>query len=254
MKVRLPEETSVRPNVIVLTSGLTGSSVLTGLIARANYWTGAATHKKEYDTHENVRLIQLNKQLMHEAEYSGRYEYEFQQDVLDRIASLDPALNGAPYREFLQECAGQQPWIWKDPRLWLTKGYWNRLIDWKQCKVIVLTRNPRRSWVSMTLRRGIQSYAEVKQYESAIERSSLQFVNANKIDALRITFDELVIEPERSLDRLNGFLGTQLTLEDLKAVYHGELYRAPRGSLWDFLTAVLIYAKNRCEETLLRNR
>ena len=30
----------LNPNVIILTSGISGSSVLTGLISRAGYWTG----------------------------------------------------------------------------------------------------------------------------------------------------------------------------------------------------------------------
>src|SRR5690242_9748399 len=58
-------------NVIILTSGLTGSSVLTGLIARAGYWTGSQTFKKEYDTFENVELIRLNRDLFAAAGYSG---------------------------------------------------------------------------------------------------------------------------------------------------------------------------------------
>ena len=52
-----------RRNVIILTSGLTGSSVLTGLISRVGYWNGDQTHKKEYDTCENSELISLNLSL-----------------------------------------------------------------------------------------------------------------------------------------------------------------------------------------------
>lgn len=242
-----PKQETMKPNVIVLTSGLTGSSVLTGLIARQNYWTGVGTFKKEYDTFENIDLIRLNKQLMAEAKFRGRYEVEFNQDVIDRIADLNPALNGEPYREFLAECGCHEPWIWKDPRLWLTIRYWGNLIDWKRCKVIVLTRNMSRAWVSMTLRRVIQSYGAFKRYESAIERSNLEFVNAYGIDVLRISFDELICKPENSLDRLNRFLGTDLSLADLQTVYQSKLYRAPRGSLLDLMKAVLIYAKNRSD-------
>ena len=59
------------PNVIILTSGISGSSVLTGLISRAGYWLGDVTHKKEYDTYENQELIDLDLQLFKQSEYTG---------------------------------------------------------------------------------------------------------------------------------------------------------------------------------------
>jgi hypothetical protein len=47
----------MRKNVIILTSGLSGSSVLAGLIANAGYWVGDETFKKDdYDTFENREL------------------------------------------------------------------------------------------------------------------------------------------------------------------------------------------------------
>jgi hypothetical protein len=41
---------AIRKNVIIRTMGLSGNSVLSGLIGRAGYWTGEDTFKKEYDT------------------------------------------------------------------------------------------------------------------------------------------------------------------------------------------------------------
>ena len=65
----------MKKNVIILTYGLSGSSVLTGLLVRGGYWPGAKTYvKPDYDTFENVRLIELNKQLFAAAKFSGNYE------------------------------------------------------------------------------------------------------------------------------------------------------------------------------------
>lgn len=239
-----PIPTPTKPNVIILTSGLSGSSVLTGLIARQSYWTGVDTFKKEYDTFENIELIRLNKQLITDAKCSGSYEMEFHQDAIDRIAALDRGRNGGPHREFVAECGRHEPWIWKDPRLWLTIRYWHPLLDWNRCKAVVLTRNPRHQWVSMTLRRKIQSYATMKRYETAVERSLLQFVDANRIDFLKISFEDLIMAPEDTLGRLNRHIGSTLRVNDLASVYQGELYRAPRRSVRDLVKAILIYLKN----------
>src|ERR1700686_3366711 len=77
--------TPMKHNVIILTSGLTGSSVLTGLIARAGYWPGDRTHKKkEFDTYENEELIDLNRRIFEQANYHGNYLMDFSPGVLAR--------------------------------------------------------------------------------------------------------------------------------------------------------------------------
>jgi hypothetical protein len=124
-----------------MTSGLSGSSVLTGLIARSGRWVGANTVKKhDYDTYENAGLVTLNKALLDELGYTGKYEMEFRQDLIDHVAALGTSMDASPYRGFLATCDQHRPWIWKDPRLWLTMRFWHRLMDWDQCTVIVLTR------------------------------------------------------------------------------------------------------------------
>ncbi len=55
---------NMKRNVIILTSGLTGSSVLSGLISRGGFWTGDTHKKEDYDTYENKRLIELNLSLI----------------------------------------------------------------------------------------------------------------------------------------------------------------------------------------------
>jgi hypothetical protein len=251
-----PQPTTLAPSsrdregkcgVIILTSGLTGSSVLTGLIARGGYWTGNETFKKEYNTYENVDLVKLNIKLLNEAGYTGRYEMEFRQDILDRIGALASSVSDAPYRDFMNECGRRQRWIWKDPRLWLTIRYWNHLLDWERCKVIVLTRSILHCWVSTTLRRQIRSYPSLKRYEKAVEGSILGFLKENRIGHLHTTYEELIAHPEETIDKLNVYLGSSLAIDDLKAIYRGKLHETPRSSPVDLLKAILIYAKNHSQ-------
>jgi hypothetical protein len=239
--------TATTNNVVILTSGLTGSSVLAGLFAHGNYWPGRETFKKEYDTFENVDLIKLNIKLIGETGYSGKYEVEFRRELLTEIAALGSKVDDGPYREFLAECNRHQPWVWKDPRLWLTIRFWNRLLDWNQCKVIVLSRGRVNQWVSATLRRQIRSYSSLKRYEDSIEESIVSFLEENRISYQYLTYEQLISQPEERIDRLNAYAGSSLTMEDLSSTFHGKLHTVPRGSPADFLKAVLIYLKNRSE-------
>src|SRR5690242_2078379 len=130
----------MKQSVIILTSGLSGSSVLTGLIARAGYWTGETHKKRDYDTFENKELIRLNRLLFERAAYTGNYLVEFSSEVIARIAKLS-APHGDAYSSFIAECNQHRPWVWKDPRLWLTIRFWAEFLDLRDCNFILLTRS-----------------------------------------------------------------------------------------------------------------
>jgi hypothetical protein len=235
----------VNPNVIILTSGLTGSSVLAGLISRAGYWTGDRTHRKEdYDTFENEELIRLNLQIGDEAGYAGNYIAEFSPQAIRQIDASHKTADLEPYREFVATCNRHQPWIWKDPRLWLTIRFWKPLLDSTACRFILLTRDMKQSWISATLRRQIRSYPDFISYEEGIVKSATQFCEENDLPYLKLHYDELIADPAPVIAELNRFLGTSLGVDDLKAIYRKPLFRRPRSSALDQVKAGLIYLKN----------
>jgi hypothetical protein len=236
----LPE---LQPNVIVLTSGLTGSSVLTGLVARAGYWTGR-THKKEYDTFENQELIHANRHIVEAAGYCGNYLTEFSPQAIRQVSDSYKHVDLTPYREFVAKCNQHRPWVWKDPRLWLTIRFWLPLLDPSRSRFLILTRDIKQTWLSTTLRRQIRPFCEFKRYEEAIARSAEDFCKENSLRYLHCRYDRLIGEPNLAIDELNRFLSTNLTVEDLQMIYTKPLFRSPRASLADQLKAYLIYMKN----------
>lgn len=235
-------------NVIILTSGLSGSSVLTGLIARAGHWMGDATYQKEdYDTFENRELIDLNRRLFQAAGYKGNYLVEFSPEAIQNIAALFGKIDDRAFREFMAKCDRHSPWIWKDPRLWLTIRFWRNLVDLDACHFIVLTRGLWQSWVSAILRRQITTYRYAKCYETRIQESTIRFLEEHRRPYLHVTYEGLIMQPAETIDRLNHYLDASLTVEDLKAVYHKPLYKNPRSSLVKHAKAMLIYVKNYSE-------
>jgi hypothetical protein len=235
------------PNVIILTSGVTGSSVLTGLISRAGYWTGDITAKKEYETYENQELINLDLQLFKESGYTGNYAMEFSSAAIERITALKGTVDDRLFREFQQKCEAHRPWIWKDPRLWMTIRFWNNLLSLDGCKFILMTRSYNHAWVSSILKRHIRSYGSMKRYERSIKESLIAFLDNTRKPYLHITYENLIVHPEDVIGKLNAYLGTNLTVDDLKAIYTLPLYKVPRSSPIDYFKAVLIYLKNYSE-------
>jgi len=231
-------------NVVILTNGLSGSSVLTGLIARAGYWAGDSTFKKaDYDTFENQELVALNLQLLREAGYTGNYAMEFSRDGIERVASLNGGIDATPYRAFVEKCQSHAPWIWKDPRLWLTIRFWHQFLPLSQCRFVVLTRNVFQTWISTTLRRQIQEYSYLRRYMDGITGSIVEYLHEYEIPYLALEYEQLILQPDGAIKRLNDFLGTGLSITDLQQVYTKPLYHNPRSFL-DYPKAMMVYLKN----------
>jgi len=111
----------------------------------------------------------------------------------------------------------------------------------------LLTRGTVQSWISSTLRRQITTYRYSKRYEENIKTSALQFLTENRLPYLSVSYEELIERPVETIRRLNEYLETALTIQDLKTVYHKPLFRNPRNSLLKHMKAILIYLKNYAE-------
>jgi hypothetical protein len=247
-------ESSVRTgkkNVIILTSGITGSSVLAGFLVQSGYWVGESTHKKEYNTFENQDLINLNLQIFQQAGYTANYTLESSPDVLVKIDSIYGKVEGTPYRQFIESCNPHRPWIWKDPRLWITFRFWRHFLDLDDCKFILLTRDLTQAWLSVILRRQIMGYKAFKKQEEHVKNSIVSVLNGSQLPYVHITYDDLIAKPEETIQKLNAFLESDLIVDDLKAIYHKPLHRAPRASVGNSMKAVLIYLKNYSERAEL---
>lgn len=231
-------------NVIILTGGLTGSSVLGGLLAAAGFWSGDDTfRKRDYNTYENSELIRLNRRLMQRAGAGEEYTTRFLPDAIVRIASLAGVEDTGDYRAMITGCEAHAPWMWKDPRLWLTIRFWSGLLDWRRIRVLLLRRDHMQAWISCIQRRQIQTYDYARRYNEAIQSSLREFLDSHAIRYLPVLFEDLILTPEHEIARLAGFLGVDLTMQQLRASYDGVLYRRPK-TLTDTVEAGLIYLKN----------
>lgn len=134
----------------------------------------------------------------------------------------------------------------KDPRLWLTIRFWQKLMSFTDTRFIWLTRDDLQSWISANLRRQIIGYRYCKHYNAQVNMSIQAFLELSALAYMKLSFEELVLRPEATVARLNDFVGTRLSLADLRAAYDKPLYRTSRG-LRDLLVAAAIHGKNYAE-------
>lgn len=232
------------PNVIILTAGLTGSSVIAGLLAGAGYWVGAETvEKPDYDTFENRDLVALNDRILAHAGHHERFDRVFQPEFIDALVRRTADVATEPYRYFIDTCDVHRPWLWKDPRLWLTIRFWAGLIDLKQVRVIIVSRQQSQAWVSHMLRRQIQTPRYCLEYIGGIRASSIAFVKQYDVPYIDIVYEQILLAPEETIQRIGNFLDIELTMDDLHRNFRGRLYRMHHGPL-HYGLAALIYLKN----------
>jgi hypothetical protein len=238
----------VKKNVIILTSGLSGSSVLAALIAQdGGYWLGDSTIKKsDYDTWENAELVELNKRILADVGFTEDWTMHFQPEYIDRVTQAAATLDPSPYQNFVKKCETKAPWLWKDPRLWLTIRYWQQHLDLDRVAFLLIHRDPMQSWISTTLRRQIQTMKHAYAYEEGINKSLTGFLAANNAPFINILYEDLLVQPDATIETINRHLETHLELDDLKQVFRGRLHKRQHG-LMSFIKAMAIYLKNHAE-------
>jgi hypothetical protein len=233
-------------NVVVLTTGLSGSSLFTSLIAQAGYWVGDATVVKDnttgrYDTFENQKLVELNEQLCSEANYQfTNYSWynETDRDIFEGLAS---SINLDPYQEFINECTLHDYWVWKDPKLWLTIGFWQSLLEKESVHYVILLRDPVQLWASQVSKRIIYDY----RFLVDAERNSIAklecYLAFKRLSFSKIKIETLASHTKQELVGLNKLLGADLKVSDWNEVYR----KATRLSHFKrFVISTLIYTKN----------
>ena len=194
----------------------------------------------------NRELIRLNSALLNAAAYYKDFTSEFSWDAINQVTSLHGTLDLTVYRDFLAKCNEHLPWVWKDPRLYLTIRFWANLLDFEKTQFILLTRDHGQAWISQQLRRQVCTYSYFRHFDAGLRDSLVKFIEKRRTSYLVLRYEDLIVNPEKALAKLNPYLETALTLDDLKAIYTGRLYRMPR-SRWDFAKAVAIYMRNYSE-------
>lgn len=228
-----------QPNVIILTSGLSGSSVLAGLLGRAGYWLGHDTKKIGYDTYENSALVDLNQRILRASGFLHEDAGDLPPPSIPAVESVAETEVLPDHRRFLEDCHAHGPWLWKDPRLCYTMYFWRRIEDFSSCRFLLATRDSRQAWTGLVLRGKLnmpwRKYLEIEGNDMA---AASRFLREASIRALTVPFDDLIVDPASTVTAINGFLGTELTTADLQAVYRGKL-GSRRWSHADFLKARL---------------
>ncbi len=232
----------MKDNVIILTTGSSGSSVLAGIINTQGYWAGDTTKKLSFDTFENTELVDLDIEILEASGFKREDCNDLPPPSIQKIKKLVDSIDLKPFKQFIEKCDQHRPWLWKDPRLSFTIHFWAEVMNADSCKYILMDRDPHQSYAGLILNRKVpMNFAEQSQINNNYIESSEEFLRGRKLPYFQCTFEDLILKPENLLQELNRFLNVNIELSHVKSVYRGKLYQW-RYSKLDFLRARLIYA------------
>ncbi len=220
-------------NLVILTPGSSGSSVLSGFLAEHGYWVGGDTKKifkpgedakLDFDTFENAGLVDLDIRILKESGYANTICTDLPAPDPDAVRAVAERIDVAPFRAFAEQCDKHQPWVWKDPRLCYTIHFWNEIVDWSQVRFIYMGREAGQSYAGQLLSRRVpMSYAENVRILDNYWDSCHRFFERTGAKFVRITFEDLICEPEATVEKLAAFVGTDLDVAALERTYRGNL-------------------------------
>lgn len=164
-------------------------------------------------------LIEANVELFRSVGYNEHNTWRFraiedqQGEQIGRLQPLDA------HRQLVARYDEHSPWIWKDPRLCYTLGYWWQLVDQDNTGVLVIRRDKdeiyrsfvRLEWREDSAENKREVYERIDQHMAAMERDLERF----NIPYLEIDYSDYKSAPAQTAEKLSRYFGLSIGAEDL---------------------------------------
>lgn len=214
-------------NILVVGMPRSGTSLTASIFTSNGYFVAGDQNKElragdEYNPSgywEAESLIQSNAEIFASAGYNhdNTWLYDsISDEQATNILTLQPSIE---HQQLVDRYNKQSPWIWKDPRLCYTLGYWWPLLDPETTKVLFLKRNPkeiynsflRLKWRTASQEDKADVFKRIQEHLDAAERT----LETYKIPHIVVNYSDYKNHPEETVKKLNHFFDLNLNKEDL---------------------------------------
>ncbi|MEM7432257.1 MAG: hypothetical protein AAF351_10060 [Pseudomonadota bacterium] len=164
-------------------------------------------------------LVESNAALFKRVGYDHHNTWKFDpitEEQAAAISDLEPVDTDV---SLLKEFNDNSPWVWKDPRLCYTLGYWWQLVDQNTTCVLLLRRSDEEIFNSFQ-RIGLREGSEDDRVD--VEQRSWSHINSAKraiqdfnIPHCEIDYSKFREDPHQVIEQIRSTIGLSLTLEDL---------------------------------------
>lgn len=214
-------------NVLVVGMPRSGTSLTAAAFANKGFFV-AESGKNElrdgdkFNPHgyfEADGLIERNAEVFGRVGYPHHNTWKFAaigRKEADCILELEPE---PEHRQFVESYNSRSPWVWKDPRLCYTLGYWWHMMDPSNTAVILLIRSPddiyesflRTGWRTRSPEQRRDTHQRVADHVQAARRAIDRF----NIPYLEVNYSDYLKRPDDVAAQIGQFVGISMTAKDL---------------------------------------
>lgn len=214
-------------NALVVGMPRSGTSLTASVFANNGYFAAESSDSQLRREDENNPmgyweaddLIEANVELFNTVGYPEHNTWRFSAISQSQGAEISRLAPLEGHRELVARYDAHAPWIWKDPRLCYTLGYWWNLVDQANTGVLLIRRNKaeiyrsfvRLEWRDDTERNKLEVYRRIDEHLAAVERDLKEF----DIPYIEIDYRDYKLAPEETAEKLSRHFDLPLTSSDL---------------------------------------
>lgn len=214
-------------NILIVGGPRSGTSLTATIFTRCGYHVGTIADARQRDGDRNNPLgyfeaddvVAHNVALLQAAGYSHHNTWLFTPIPAATVAAIAAFPPREPDRELIAAYDLHAPWVWKDPRLCFTLGYWWRMLPNDATGVVLVRRDPRAIHRSL-VRTG---WAHAGDGERRLDLAqltnhfdtALATVRRLAIPHVTVEYQEYFTRLDEVCGRLAAFTGTRITPGDV---------------------------------------
>lgn len=217
----------MQKNAIIIGMPRSGTSMVTNIFAKNGYFLAenesdelrAGDEFNPSGYWEAKDLINANDEIFSAADYlpDNTWLYDPITEIQENnILELSEKVE---HSKLVEKYNMHKPWVWKDPRLCYTIGYWWPLLNKEDTRVILLTRAPEEiysSFVRLNWRANNQISKDdvierVHRHLAAAKKAILKF----DIPFIELDYSDFKLNPEVTSEKISRLFGLQLTANEL---------------------------------------
>ena len=216
-------------NAIIVGMARSGTSMTTAIFARKGYFVAenksdqlqVADRFNPSGYWEAEPLLKSNREILNNAGFTGDNTWFHNEITTEQANKINKIEISEQHKKLIELYQNNSPWVWKDPRLCYTLGYWWPHLDQENTQVILLQRNPIEIYKSFkNVEKSWYCTAEFNQatvfdrIEKHIE-SARQILNQYKIPYIELNYSEYSQHPEIVAKRLSDNFDIDVNSSDL---------------------------------------
>ena len=214
-------------NVLVVGMPRSGTSMTTSIFANNGYFVAENTDKQlrsgdEFNPSgywEAEPLIKSNVEILNSAGFNFDNTWLFEEITDEQASSIYKVKPFPEHIKLINNFNENSPWVWKDPRLCYTLGYWWPLLNPETTAVLFLKREPkeiyqsfqRLKWRTTSQKDKLDLQQRIEDHLEAAKKAIDKYI----IPHITIHYSDFKTAPKETVNKINEFFDLNLTIKDL---------------------------------------